>query len=364
MYKGNAKISVIGVGGGGNNAVDRMIDDKIEGINFIAANTDNQVLHLSKAPMTLQLGEKLTKGLGAGGDPEVGRKAAEENRDDIRKELEGADMVFVTAGMGGGTGTGAAPIIAQVAKEMGILTIGVVTKPFHFEMKKRMRNALTGIDELKKYVDTLVVIPNQKLIELAEKEKEDISFIDALKRADAILSNGVQGITELITKPGIINLDFADIKSTMLNKGIAHIGIGRASGKNKAEAAAMMAINSPLLEISVEGARNILVSVVGDPSLGLLEAQKPPQIINDIVNEDAELIYGATINEDLNDEIIVTVIATGFERDFSRTPVNVPPAEAQKPVAEQKTELPKINEILDTETPIDLPVFLQNRKKR
>jgi len=379
----NAVIRVIGVGGGGCNAVDRMIDDKVQHIDFIAVNTDNQVLNRSKAPTLIQLGEKLTRGLGAGGDPDVGRKAAEESREEVRASLEGADMVFVTAGMGGGTGTGAAPVIAGLAREMGILTVGVVTKPFHFELKKRMRNALSGLDELKKNVDTLVVIPNQKLLDIADNA--EITLVDALKKADEILSQGVQGISDLIQKPGVINQDFADVKSIMVNKGIAHMGIGRASGKNKAEQAALKAINSPLLETSIDGAKFVLLAISGDAKLGLLEAGKPAEIVGDQVDDEAEMIYGTSINDVLSDEIVVTVIATGFEEEFARRTTFAPlerrperkplsshsdePDEEETPVLvppRPERELPVINDFVDdNDSPvIKIPEFLLGKKKR
>lgn len=309
---GNAKIVVVGVGGGGCNAVDRMIEDNVEFIDFIAVNTDHQVLEMSRAPMRIQIGEKLTRGLGAGGRPEIGMKAAQESMDDISQTLTGADMVFVTAGMGGGTGTGAAPIVAKIAKELGILTVGVVTKPFSFEGKKRMSNATKGIDELKKSVDTLIIIPNQKLLDIIEK---DTSLKEAFKKADEVLRQGVEGIASLISKPGVINLDFADVRTTMQNKGVAHMGVGRAGGKNKAEAAAKAAINSPLLETSMKGAKNVLISIAGDENLTLNDTELAADLINEDTDEEAEIILGTSINSDLKDEVIVTVIATGLAED-------------------------------------------------
>ena len=309
---GNARIIVIGVGGGGCNAVDRMIEDNVEFIDFVAVNTDHQVLESSKAPIRIQIGEKLTRGLGAGGDPSVGMKAAEESEEEIAKTISGSDMVFITAGMGGGTGTGAAPIVARVAKSLNVLTVGVVTKPFAFEGKKRMKNATEGIDELKKHVDTLIVIPNQKLLNIVER---DTSLKDSFKKADEVLRQGVEGIASIILKPGVINLDFADVKTTMLNKGVAHMGVGRASGKNKAEDAAKMAINSPLLETTMEGAKNVLISISGDDSLSLLDTEMAADIINSDSDDDAEIILGTSINPDLNDEVVITVIATGLDDD-------------------------------------------------
>ena len=354
IFKGKAKIRVIGVGGGGCNAVDRMIDDNVEGIDFIAINTDHQVLNSSKASMLLQIGEKLTKGLGAGGVPEIGRKAAEESREDVKKAIEGADMVFITAGMGGGTGTGAAPVIAGIAKEMNVLTVAIITKPFAFELKKRMKNALAGIEELSKNVDTLIVIPNQSLMEVLDK---NVLLVDALKKADEILSQGVQGISDLINKPGIMNLDFADIKTIMANKGVAYMGIGRASGKARAEEATLRAIKSPLLETSISGAKSVLISISGDSKLDLNDASTPPGIIGDSVDEDANLIYGTTINDNLADELVVTVIATGFDSENEAAP-----PEGAKAEIPEKAVLPKINE-LGSEAPIDLPIFLQKRKR-
>lgn len=311
-HRGNARIIVIGVGGGGCNAVDRMIEDNVEFIEFVAVNTDHQVLEASKAPMRIQIGEKLTRGLGAGGDPTVGMRAAEESEDDLAKTIKDCDMVFITAGMGGGTGTGAAPVVARIAKSQNVLTVGVVTKPFAFEGKKRMKNATVGIDELKKYVDTLIVIPNQKLLNIVEK---DTSLKESFKKADEILRQGVEGIASIILRPGVINLDFADVKTTMISKGVAHMGVGRASGKNKAENAARMAINSPLLETTMQGAKNVLISISGDEDLTLLDTEMAADIINADTDDDAEIILGTAVNDDLEDEVIITVIATGLEVD-------------------------------------------------
>lgn len=330
----NAKIKVIGVGGGGNNAVDRMIEDKVEFIDFISVNTDHQVLELSKASSRIQLGEKLTRGLGAGGNPEVGKKAAEESSEELNQAIGGADMVFVTAGMGGGTGTGAAPVIAGIAKEQGILTVGVVTKPFSFEGKRRMRNALQGIEELKRNVDTLIVIPNQKLLDIIEK---DTSLKDSFKKADEILRQGVEGIASLISKPGVINLDFADVRTTMFNKGVAHMGVGRATGKNKTEQAARLAINSPLLETTMKGAKNILISIAGDSSLGLNETAAATEIISEDADIDADIILGTAINDDLQDEVIITVIATGLEQESVVTEYTPPVTKAIQPVPQKPT---------------------------
>lgn len=312
---GNANIIVVGVGGGGNNAVNRMIVSNGSGENFIrfaSLNTDMQALQTSGATCRFPIGTKLTKGLGAGGNPEIGRKAAEESTEDIKKILSGADMVFITAGMGGGTGTGAAPVIAGIARDLGILTVAVVTKPFNFEGKKRMRNAIEGIDNLAKNVDTLLVIPNQKLLKIAD---QNITLVDAFKMADETLSHGVQGISDLISRPGMINLDFADVRTIMKDKGLAHMGIGHASGKNKTEVAAKMAIESPLLETSIHGAKSVLISIAGDLNLGLFDTDIAANIIGEAVDPDAEIIFGTTINEELNDEVIVTVIATGLDAE-------------------------------------------------
>ena len=321
----NARIKVIGVGGGGNNAVDRMIEDNIENIDFIAVNTDHQVLELSKAPTRIQLGEKLTRGLGAGGNPEVGKKSAQETTEEINQAISGADMVFVTAGMGGGTGTGAAPVIAALAKDMGILTVGVVTKPFSFEGKKRMNNALDGIEQLRQSVDTLIVIPNERLLDIIEK---DTSLKDSFRKADEVLRQGVEGIANLILKPGDINLDFADVKSTMQNKGVAHMGVGRATGKNKAETAAKLAINSPLLETSMKGAKNILLSIIGDSNLSLSDVRAASNIVGEEADEEVDIIFGTSIEDDLKDEVVVTVIATGLEEDDEDSTPQFAPLEA------------------------------------
>lgn len=305
-----AQIKVIGVGGGGNNAVDRMIEDSVDGVDFISVNTDSQALTRSKAPVKIQIGEKLTRGLGAGGNPEIGEKSAEETKDEISNSLVGADMVFITAGMGGGTGTGAAPKIAEISKSLGILTVGVVTKPFNFEGRKRMGNAEKGIAELKKYVDTLVIIPNQRLLSIVDKKT---TMIDAFKKADEILKQGVQGISDLITNAGVINLDFADVRTIMSDKGIAHMGIGHGTGENKAEVAVKSAIQSPLLETTIEGAKYVLINFCGDENLGLLEADEAANLIRESLDPEAEIIFGTSINENLNDEVVVTVIATGLD---------------------------------------------------
>ena len=306
-----AQIKVIGVGGGGNNAVNRMIESGLKGVEFITVNTDKQALFLSQANMKIQIGEKLTKGLGAGANPEIGQKAAEESREEISQLLKGADMVFVTAGMGGGTGTGAAPVVASIAKELGILTVGVVTKPFTFEGKRRGQHAEKGIENLKNSVDTLVTIPNDRLLQVIEKKT---SIVDAFRMADDILRQGVQGISDLIAVPGLVNLDFADVKTIMLNTGLAHMGIGRASGENRAEEAAKQAIHSPLLETSIEGARGVLLNITGGPDLGLFEVNAAAELVQKSADADANIIFGAVIDEKLGDEIFITVIATGFEK--------------------------------------------------
>lgn len=307
--KGPAKILVIGVGGAGNNAVNRMVDENINGVDLIAINTDKQVLATSKAPTKIQIGEKLTKGLGAGAKPEVGAGAIEENREEITELVKDADMVFVTCGMGGGTGTGAAPVVAEIAKNLGILTVGVVTKPFSFEGKPRMNNALAGIDRLKVNVDTLIVVPNDKLLQICDKRT---TIPDALKKADEVLQQGVQGVTDLIQSPGIINLDFADIQSVMRDKGIAHIGIGRGSGEDKAVEAIKQAMESPLLETTVSGATDIIINFAGN--IGMIEAYDAVNYLTEAAGEDVNIIFGTVDNETLGDEVSITIIATGIEQ--------------------------------------------------
>ena len=306
-----AKIKVVGVGGGGNNAVNRMINAGVKGVEFLVFNTDKQALKSSLAETKIQLGEKITKGLGAGANPEVGEQAAEESIDEIRESLEGADMVFITAGMGGGTGTGAAPVIADVAKELGLLTVGVVTKPFTFEGRKRAKSAEIGINSLKGKVDTLVIIPNDRLLSISDKKT---SFSQAFEMADDILKQGIQGISDLISVPNLINLDFADVKTIMYDKGIAHMGIGRASGDERATEAAKLAINSPLLETSIEGAKSVLLNITAGSDLGIFEVNEAADLIRDCVSEDANIIFGAGIDESLKDEVKITVIATEFDQ--------------------------------------------------
>jgi len=310
-----ASIKVIGVGGGGNNAVNRMITSGLKGVEFISVNTDAQALQLSQTSVKIQIGTKLTKGLGAGANPEIGQKAAEESRDEIIKCLKGADMVFVTAGMGGGTGTGAAPLVAEVAKEMGALTVGVVTKPFTFEGRKRMLQADTGIQNLKAKVDTLITIPNDRLLQVIDKHT---SIVEAFRIADDVLRQGVQGISDLIAVPGLINLDFADVKTIMKDTGSALMGIGVAAGENRAAEAARMAISSPLLETSIEGARGVLLNITGGSSLGLFEVNEAAEIIAQAADPEANIIFGAVIDERLEDEVRVTVIATGFDQKTPR----------------------------------------------
>ncbi len=305
-----AQIKVIGVGGGGSNAVNRMIDAGLNGVSFMAINTDKQALAGSKAETKLQIGEKLTKGLGAGANPEIGQKAAEENIEDLTKFIAGSDMVFITAGMGGGTGTGAAPIIAKAAKDLGVLTVGVVTKPFTFEGKKRKDHAELGIKFLKKYVDSLVVVPNDRLLQIAEK---NTSMLEAFSMADEVLKQGVQGISDLIAEAGLINLDFADVKTVMSDRGIAHMGVGRGRGETRVADAVKAAIESPLLETSINGAKAILLNIMGGYDLGMLEVNEAADQIEKAADKDAIVIFGASVKEDMHDEIVITVIATGFE---------------------------------------------------
>ena len=310
----SAKIIVIGVGGAGNNAVNRMIDENIGGVEFIGVNTDKQALQLCKAPTLIQIGEKLTKGLGAGAQPEIGEKAAEESAEELSAAVKGADMVFVTCGMGGGTGTGAAPVVAKIAKEQGILTVGVVTKPFKFEAKKRMINAVSGIEKLKENVDTLIVIPNDKLLEIVDRRT---SMPDALKKADEVLQQAVQGITDLINLPALINLDFADVQTVMKDKGMAHIGIGSAKGDEKAIEAVKLAVASPLLETTINGATHVIINISGD--ISLMDANDAASYVQDLAGEDANIIFGAKFDETMTDEATITVIATGLENAAPKT---------------------------------------------
>lgn len=342
--KGPAKILVIGVGGAGNNAVNRMVDENINGVDLIAINTDKQVLATSKAPTKIQIGEKLTKGLGAGAKPEIGAGAIEENREEITELVKDADMVFVTCGMGGGTGTGAAPVVAEIAKNLGILTVGVVTKPFSFEGKPRMNNALAGIDRLKGNVDTLIVVPNDKLLQICDKRT---TIPDALKKADEVLQQGVQGVTDLIQSPGIINLDFADIQSVMRDKGIAHIGIGRGSGEDKAVEAIKQAMESPLLETTVSGATDIIINFAGN--IGMIEAYDAVNYLTEAAGDEVNIIFGTVDNETMGDEVSITIIATGIEAAAKK---NAYGSFAQssmpsftKPVQQQPTAAPQQQQV-------------------
>ena len=303
----SAKIIVIGVGGAGNNAVNRMIDESISGVEFIGINTDSQALQLCKAPTAIQIGEKLTKGLGAGAQPEIGEKAAEENVEELTQAIKGADMVFVTCGMGGGTGTGAAPVVAKISKDMGILTVGVVTKPFKFEARTRMANAESGIEKLKENVDTLIVIPNDKLLEIVDRRT---TMPEALKKADEVLQQGIQGITDLINVPSLINLDFADVQTVMTDKGIAHIGIGQGKGDDKALEAVKQAVASPLLETTIAGASHVIINISGD--ITLMDASDAAEYVQDLAGEDANIIFGAMYDDSVTDTAKITVIATGL----------------------------------------------------
>ncbi|MBZ5748700.1 cell division protein FtsZ [Metabacillus litoralis] len=374
---GLATIKVIGVGGGGNNAVNRMIEHGVQGVEFIAVNTDAQALNLSKAEVKMQIGSKLTRGLGAGANPEVGKKAAEESREQIEEALSGADMVFVTAGMGGGTGTGAAPVIAQIAKDLGALTVGVVTRPFTFEGRKRAMQAANGISATKESVDTLIVIPNDRLLEIVDK---NTPMLEAFREADNVLRQGVQGISELIAVPGLINLDFADVKTIMFNKGSASMGIGIATGENRAAEAAKKAISSPLLETSIDGAQGVLLNITGGSNLSLYEVQEAADIVATASDQEVNMIFGSVINENLKDEIVVTVIATGFteheinplkqpSRQFgtssSNTTSTKPPAPKREVKREETTqEVPTRNNVQSSDDALDIPTFLRNRNKR
>ncbi len=395
MEQTSAKIKVIGVGGGGNNAVERMIEDGLEGAEFMVINTDQQAMARGKAENKLVIGAKLTRGLGAGANPEIGQKAAQESEEAIRKALDGSDMVFVTAGMGGGTGTGAAPVVAGIAKKMGILTVGVVTKPFRFEGAKRMRSAMSGIEELSKNVDTLITISNDRLLDVTDKKT---TMIDAFHMADDVLRQGVQGISDLIYRPGMINLDFADVRTIMQDKGQAHMGIGRAKGEEKSRKAAEMAISSPLMDTSINGAKGVLVNVCGGLDMTLYEFDAVSDIINNLADPEAEIIVGSSIDETLEDEIIVTVIATNFGGDnknddkmddeehaveitsnefkatkVEQAPVNESAPSYTQPTYSQPTYTQPVSRPVnhvsgeaegEMDVPIDIPNFLQRRKKR
>lgn len=363
-----ATIKVIGVGGGGSNAVNRMIEHGVQGVQFIAVNTDAQALNLSKAETKLQIGEKLTRGLGAGANPEVGKKAAEESREAIEEVLQGADMVFVTAGMGGGTGTGAAAVIAQISKELGALTVGVVTRPFLFEGRKRSVQAGNGVESLKENVDTLIVIPNDRLLELVDK---NTPMLEAFREADNVLRQGVQGISDLIAVPGLINVDFADVKTIMQDKGSALMGIGVATGENRAADAAKKAISSPLLETSIDGAHGILMNISGGANLSLFEVQEAAEIVTSAADQEVNVIFGSVINENLKDEIVVTVIATGFDessqtsspRPHAQRPVAGPGANAQPGQQQRQPERATSNHPSYEEDTLDIPTFLRNRNR-
>lgn len=364
-----ARIKVIGVGGGGNNAVNRMIEHGVQGVEFIAVNTDAQALNLSKAEVKMQIGAKLTRGLGAGANPEVGKKAAEESKEQIEAALTGADMVFVTAGMGGGTGTGAAPVIAGIARQLGALTVGVVTRPFTFEGKKRSNQAQGGISAMKEAVDTLIVIPNDRLLEIVDKSTP---MLEAFREADNVLRQGVQGISDLIATPGLINLDFADVKTIMSNKGSALMGIGIASGESRAAEAAKKAINSPLLETSIDGAQGVLMNITGGMNLSLYEVQEAADIVASASDHEVNMIFGSVINEELKEEIVVTVIATGFNEEViqSKTPRHsFGQAKAsngtvkREPIREEvQQEQPRPSSIPQEDT-LDIPTFLRNRHR-
>ncbi len=352
-----AQIKVIGVGGGGSNAVNRMIEEGLQGVEFIAVNTDAQALMLSNAPKGLRIGDTVTRGLGAGGDPEQGRKAAEESQDEIRQVLQGSDMVFVTAGMGGGTGTGAAPVIAQIAKEeIKALTIGVVTRPFMFEGAKRGRVATEGIEALKQVVDTLIVIPNDRLLEIAEKR---VSLTDAFSMADDVLRQGIQGITEVITVPGLINLDFADVRSIMLEGGAALMAVGRGSGENRAVEAVQQAVSSRLLDITIDGARGILFNIKGGDTMTLFEVNEAASIIRETAHPDVNMIFGAVIDPSMDDDIAITVIATGFDGEDRTETGRVVRRPAVRTNTEAKESVYTINSS-DRDNP-EIPAFLRRR---
>lgn len=370
-----AKIVVVGVGGGGNNAVNRMIQEGMKGVEFICINTDKQHLLNCNSATCLQIGEKLTKGLGAGANPEVGKAAAEENREDITEMIKGADMVFVTCGMGGGTGTGAAPAVAEISKELGILTVGIVTKPFKFEARSRMNNAIAGIENLKNSVDTLIVIPNDKLLEIVDRRT---SMQDALSKADEVLQQGVQGITDLINVPGLINLDFADVQTVMKDKGIAHIGIGNAKGDDKAIEAVKQAVTSPLLETTIEGASHVIINISGD--ISLIEANEAASYVQELAGESANIIFGAMYDDTVQDEATITVIATGLDAQQKNIDVSnamagfnykpqttyskpVSTAPSSRPVNPAGTSYRRPLESNVKNEELSIPTFLQKNRK-
>ena len=372
-----AIIKVIGVGGGGNNTVNRMIEHGVQGIEFIAVNTDTQALNLSKAEVKIQIGEKLARGLGAGANPEVGKKAAEESKEQIKDALQGADMVFVTAGMGGGTGTGAAPVIAQIARELGALTVGVVTRPFTFEGRKRSTQATGGVSAMKEAVDTLIVVPNDRLLEIVDKSTP---MLEAFREADNVLRQGIQGISDLIAVPGLINVDFADVKTIMSNKGSALMGIGMASGENRAAEAAKKAISSPLLETPIDGAQGVLLNITGDSNLSLFEVQEAADIVANASDQDLNMIFGSVINDNLKGEIIVTVIATGFNEEIiqakttspsfggqqQKTGVEVTKREPKRELIREEVPIrqPRTNKVQQGDDILEIPTFLRNRDRR
>ncbi len=365
-----ANIKVIGCGGGGNNAVNRMIKEGLKNVEFISVNTDKQALMLSQASQKIQIGDKLTKGLGAGANPEIGQKAADESKDEISQAIKGADMVFITAGMGGGTGTGAAPVIAEIAKSMGILTVGVVTKPFPFEGRKRMLHAEMGIKNLKDRVDTLVTIPNERLLSIVDKKT---TLMESFKYADDVLRQGVQGISDLITIPGLVNLDFADVRTIMIDKGLAHMGVGRGTGDNRAQEAAKQAISSPLLETSIVGATGVLLNITGGSDLGLLEINEAAEIVQEAADPDANIIFGAVIDENIKDELRITVIATGFETEriqHKNEPAAKPHVAQPQPQPQQVTYAHNKDEAAATieyknydENNLEIPAFLRRQRK-
>lgn len=365
-----AKIRVIGIGGGGGNAISSMVTgSQIQGVEFVAINTDAQALLLNQAQTKVQIGENITKGLGSGGDPDIGRQAAEESAEKIKDMLQGSDMVFLTAGMGGGSGTGATPIIAGIAKEVGALTVAVVTKPFAFEGTRRMVSAEEGIEGLKDKVDTLIVIPNQRIMDVVDRK---LSLLEAFKVADSVLSQGVQGISELITVPGLINVDFADVRTIMSNAGSALMGIGTGIGENRAQAAARSAIASPLLEISMDGARGVLFNIIGGPDLTMTEVDEAAKIISSAADPDANIIFGATIDETMHDQIRITVVATGFDQNKQKLQQFIVPPHLQRQQEERQQQVQQQNNPVQTTAPEqkkeekeedewDIPAFLRQR---
>ncbi|UVI32202.1 cell division protein FtsZ [Paenibacillus spongiae] len=360
-----AQIKVIGVGGGGSNAVNRMIENGVKGVEFITVNTDAQALHMAKSEQKLQIGDKLTRGLGAGANPEVGKKAAEESRESVMNTLKGADMVFVTAGMGGGTGTGAAPVIAEIARECGALTVGVVTRPFTFEGRKRSGQAEMGIEALKEKVDTLIVIPNDRLLEIVDKKTP---MLEAFREADNVLKQAVQGISDLIAVPGLINLDFADVKTIMTERGSALMGIGAATGENRAAEAARKAIQSPLLETSIDGARGIIMNITGGSNLSLYEVNEAAEIVIAASDPEVNMIFGASIDENLKEDIKVTVIATGFEHRGAPSIIRTPGTQTASEASSGETRQPSAGAAPKTfsgssaSDQLDIPAFLRNRR--